>query len=102
MQEVDHRIQDALHSQTQKERGLTWEKSAPWWTSHSCSSFNIKFANLDEVHVESSTGSTMQIIGGLMMAASMQISLFGTDSESGNSDSDPLDSIALEEFVGQL
>ena len=34
------------------------------------------------------------------MAASMQSSLFGTDSKSSNSDSNPLDSIALEEFVG--
>ena len=34
------------------------------------------------------------------MAAGMQLSLFRTDSESGNSDSNPIDSIALAEFAG--
>ena len=40
------------------------------------------------------------MIGGLIVVASTQLSFFETDSKSSNSDSNPLDSIALEEFAG--
>ena len=56
--------------------------------------------SLNEGHVESGTSGTMQMISGLIVVASMQLSLFGTDSQSGNSDSNPINSIALAEFAG--
>ena len=56
--------------------------------------------NSNEGCIESGTSGTMRMIRGLMVAAGTQLSLFGTDSKSGNSDSSPIDSIALAEFAG--
>ena len=56
--------------------------------------------NLNKGCVESGTSSTMRMIGGSIVIASTQLLLFRTDSKSGNSDSNLIDSIALAEFMG--